>query len=422
MPAPQPEESFFDSLTSNPFVLPGAVGLVALLAGLGVMRLRRKGNEPGTETSFMESKLQADSFFGVSGGQRVDTRDASGAPSSSSLSYSLSQLDAIGDVDPVAEADVYLAYGRDLQAEEILKEALRTDPERLAIRTKLLEVYAKRADVRSFEAQARQLQELTGGVGEDWAKAQELGRQFDPANALYQEAAVEKVDIDTSIDSPEGMLDADDTPAIRPPETTPSAFDSDWSTPPQPAPAQTPAAEDDFDLDIDLDAGSKLSGLESTRPATVMHPPSSLSELSSSLDSGPLSDSFPELEPTGMQPLGDLAEFEEANGGKGQAASNPMDFDFGDLSLDLDEPAQSAAAPVAPAAPDDIPDLDASSLSFDLEAESDGGDPLQRKIELADEFRRIGDLDGARELLDEVLSKATGGLRARAQAMLDDLS
>jgi Tfp pilus assembly protein FimV len=44
------------------------------------------------------------------------------------MSYSLSQLDAIGDVDPVAEADVYLAYGRDLQAEEILKEAMRSNP------------------------------------------------------------------------------------------------------------------------------------------------------------------------------------------------------------------------------------------------------------------------------------------------------
>jgi hypothetical protein len=44
------------------------------------------------------------------------------------MGYSLSQLDAIGDVDPVAEADVYLAYGRDLQAEEILKEAMRATP------------------------------------------------------------------------------------------------------------------------------------------------------------------------------------------------------------------------------------------------------------------------------------------------------
>ncbi len=67
------------------------------------------------------------------------------------MSYSLSQLDAIGDVDPVAEADVYLAYGRDLQAEEILKEALRSAPDRLAVRVKLLEVYAKRRDTKGYE-------------------------------------------------------------------------------------------------------------------------------------------------------------------------------------------------------------------------------------------------------------------------------
>ncbi len=102
------------------------------------------------------------------------------------MSYSLSQLDAIGDVDPVAEADVYLAYGRDLQAEEILKEAMRSNPERLAIRTKLLEVYAKRRDTKGFELLATQLYSLTKGEGDDWAKAQELGRQIDPENPLYQ--------------------------------------------------------------------------------------------------------------------------------------------------------------------------------------------------------------------------------------------
>ena len=97
------------------------------------------------------------------------------------MSYSLSQLDAIGDVDPVAEADVYLAYGRDLQAEEILKEAMRATPERMAIRTKLLEVYAKRRDTKGFELLATQLYTLTRGAdGEDWAKAQELGRRSIP--------------------------------------------------------------------------------------------------------------------------------------------------------------------------------------------------------------------------------------------------
>jgi pilus assembly protein FimV len=54
--------------------------------------------------------------------------------------------------------------------------------------------------------------------------------------------------------------------------------------------------------------------------------------------------------------------------------------------------------------------------------EDDGADPLARKVELADEFRQIGDLEGARDLLQEVIDKAEGALRAKAQGMLDNLS
>ena len=183
MPVPAQTAGAFDTVLESPLTLPLAGGLVALLAGFGFYRLRSRAKKDSGETSFLESRLQPDSFFGASGGQRIDTKDASGTPSS--LSYSLSQLDAIGDVDPVAEADVYLAYGRDLQAEEILKEAMRANPERLAIRTKLLEVYAKRRDAKGFELLATQLFGLTGGQGEDWAKCQELGRQIDSENILY---------------------------------------------------------------------------------------------------------------------------------------------------------------------------------------------------------------------------------------------
>ena len=126
-PAQAEEPGFLESL--NPMLLAAGGAGVALLAGVAMFLRSRRRADTG-ETSFLESRLQPDSFFGASGGQRVDTRDATGGPSS--MSYSLSQLDAIGDVDPVAEADVYLAYGRDLQAEEILKEALRSTPDRLA--------------------------------------------------------------------------------------------------------------------------------------------------------------------------------------------------------------------------------------------------------------------------------------------------
>ena len=52
----------------------------------------------------------------------------------------------------------------------------------------------------------------------------------------------------------------------------------------------------------------------------------------------------------------------------------------------------------------------------------EGGDPLARKLELAEEFRQIGDIEGARDLLEEVVAKATGTLRVKAQATLDALA
>ena len=115
------EPGFLAGLIDEPLI-PGAALLLLLLLGYGGYRVaqNRRANA-GVDSSFLESKLQPDSFFGASGGQRVDTA-GNDSSTGSSMAYSPSQLDAGGDVDPVAEADVYLAYGRDLQAEEILKE------------------------------------------------------------------------------------------------------------------------------------------------------------------------------------------------------------------------------------------------------------------------------------------------------------
>ncbi|WP_233457461.1 type IV pilus assembly protein FimV [Melaminivora jejuensis] len=142
------------------------------------------------DSSIMDSRKGPDTFFDTSGGQRVDTAANSelSTGASSSMTYSPSQLDA-GDVDPVAEADVYLAYGRDLQAEEILKEALRHYPDRVSIPVKLAEIHAKRQDRRALEVAAGDVLRLTGGKGPDWSRVAELGRSLDPTNSLYQPGA-----------------------------------------------------------------------------------------------------------------------------------------------------------------------------------------------------------------------------------------
>ncbi|MBT9610801.1 MAG: hypothetical protein IV110_12255 [Aquabacterium sp.] len=426
-PAPQAEEpGFLESL--NPMLLAAGGAGVALLAGVAMFLRSRRRSDTG-ETSFLESRLQPDSFFGASGGQRVDTRDATGGPSS--MSYSLSQLDAIGDVDPVAEADVYLAYGRDLQAEEILKEALRSTPDRLAIRSKLLEVYAKRRDTKGYEQLAAQLHGLTQGQGEDWAKAQELGLSIDPENPLYQPGG-QPSSTPLSVESPSDMLGASTIPhSVMP---APSALDSIASPVSELAPV---AASSALDLDLDISAPSSLDAVtDSVSPMTEAGdlPSLSLPEFGEDL---PLAQTTaPAAFTSGVPEPMDLPSLESLDQGLDQGldmpepaaspepASNGLDFDLESV--------------LPPAEPAQAPAFDLSDISLDLDAGSPpaaepvdsqqglsdlSSDPMARKLELAEEFRQIGDADGARELLQEVIDNATdGGLRSKAQNMLDSLS
>jgi pilus assembly protein FimV len=401
------EPGFLASLLDNPLLLPGAGVLVALLAGLGIYRLRSKLRKPGGETSFLESRLQPDSFFGASGGQRIDTRESTNANSSSmsSMSYSLSQLDAIGDVDPVAEADVYLAYGRDLQAEEILKEAMRATPERMAIRIKLLEVYLKRRDTKGFELLATQVYSLTRGTGEDWTKAQELGRQIDPENSLYRPGGEPELEV-----GPGGKV-------IEPLDATTLPHTAKPSRPPFMPAADVPdSISGALDVDLDLDiGGTSTTGNEKTMPL-----PARATQDNEPLDFDlpPPSADAPITAPGALDPLPRTVAIPK----KGPPAPDPgtLDFDLGDLSLDAPATPRPADPPPSANAPLDFGDFGVGSSEGPSSILPEG-DPLARKLELAEEFRQIGDLEGARDLLEEVVAKSEGVLKNKAQSMLASL-
>src|SRR5205085_1872790 len=100
----------------------------------------------------------------------------------------LSTIDT-DEVDPIAEAEVYLAYGRDAQAEEILKDALKKDPQRQEVYLKLLEIHAQHNKPSAFETVAGELYSVSHGQGEIWHKAQALGRQLDPNNPMFADAS-----------------------------------------------------------------------------------------------------------------------------------------------------------------------------------------------------------------------------------------
>ena len=360
--------SFMSSLTDNPLVL-GAAGLVAALLAFLLYRVLKRRRPEHADSVFLESKVPRDSFFGVSGGQQVDTTDRNSSMASS-LSYSPSQLDS-SDVDPVAEADVYLAYGRDLQAEEILREAMRTHPDRVAIPLKLLEIHAKRRDLRAFEALTNDIHKLTKGTGADWTRAVELGRDLDPGNPLYQTDASRATESGTSIlPTPVAVASVKPAAPLPPPfmpSVAPLNFDLDFPEPVVPVAPKTPATPSYTPPTPDFDDFDTVRG--------TFEP----------LASPPVAHAQPVRPP--------LIEGNRPN------TSGPIEFDMDAL----------AKLPVHT--------LEMQTPQTDS-TDDDGDHPHAIKLSLARELQSIGDTEGARSLVEEVASEGSGELQAKARQLL----
>jgi pilus assembly protein FimV len=428
MPTPLPDEpSFIDQLRDNPLTLPLAGGLLALLAGFGIYRMRQRKHGSSVDSSFLESRLQPDSFFGSSGGQRIDTAES--VASGSSMVYSPSQLDAAGDVDPVAEADVYLAYGRDLQAEEILKEAMRSTPTRVAIHNKLLEIYAKRRDARAFEVVATEAYGLTQGEGPEWEHACELGKELDPSNPLYQPGGSPAVKVAAAVGAVGGAMNtmpfgastlAETGKAVLPSGPGDLDLDLDFSLdePSAPAPLASAASpQPSFEAAMSGMDDLKTTEVLTARAEEKDGPPSSMS-MDFDLDF-----------PSGPAPLSSSDPIHEAPA----SSSAALAFDDGPI-IDLDAPHHDDGPRSQPAAAPEMISFDLNNINLDLstpppvedESTSAGRlteeNPLETKLSLAEEFRAIGDFEGARSLAEEVLAEASGSLKTKAGTFLADLA
>jgi len=425
---PTEDASLIDAMAEHPATLPAAGLLIAGLLGFASYRWRQQQKHTPVDSSYLESRLQPDSFFGSSGGQNIDTDEA--VATGSSMMYSPSQLDAGGDVDPVAEADVYLAYGRDLQAEEILKEALRLNPARVAIHMKLLEIYAKRRDPKAFEAIASEMYGLTGGVGDDWRAVCASGQELDPSNPLYQPGGQPVVVSEIN----EDILTREARPFQAAPPTSPSN-------------TIAPSQDSPVDLDFDFSTGkdqvfenstAQESDLTSNEPDAELLDLSIPSQFSNS----------PSLPPPVFELNASDLSFDSSMPASSAAppeAPFPPEVMSDEMALDFDLPFQtstpSLAAESEPSGHLNALAHEESSSTSDISMAFDGsemqpnavtdpislledipeGDPLETKLSLAAEFMAIGDMEGARSLAEEVEEQATGRLKDKAKAFLADL-
>ncbi len=425
LPAPPTAEpGLLDTLFDN--IVPIGGGLAAVMLGAaGLLWSRKRRLSAATPASEMAGVMElpmpgkADKIAPKAGTIAQGDFDA----------HPLGSIDT-GEVDPVAAAEVYLACGRDHQAEEVLADALQNDPLRQELRMKLLDIYLARKDRMAFAAMAAELHEATGGQGPLWEQVLYHGRKLDPDNPLY---ARKEPDLDSEAKAlaagaaagaglaalssqaqagePEPQPGGDS--GTKAPDRLVTSLDSEAGEDIEPVTDSGEASPEDEDglMALDLPAGtdSEPGGQASAaQPALAGAEPEPLSldlpglELDLRLDELPAAEEA-EYPPEATEPDSGGLSLEEID----------LDFDF-KLDTTIENDLAGLPAGQATSGEEAAGDVTGDSGPVDEAA-------LQTRIELARAYLDMGDAQTAREMLEEVLQAGSPALQESARALLAEL-
>ncbi len=374
-PAPAESPGLFERLFSSTAALL-LVAVAVLAATVAFLFRRRRKVHEFVPVAFDEPR-------------KVDDRPASTAPAAvvpaaatppvapaaaaAALTATPAFAEAAEAPDPMDEADVYLAYGRQDRAEEILRDALRGHADLPDVRLKLMEILASRGDESEF---LRHFGALDG-------------------NAVAQHAA-------HSILDQHGLQDwvAAVEPAMEP--TLASV-------------AVEPVLNREQPLKIDLAAelqqvadtlgGAAAERGTNERSSLLQKTEQVIARAAAELDAAPAT---LDTAVSGEHDFGEFdlsLDFDEATH-EGDTASGELpefDLPLGDLELDTVDSAPAAAV--------------TTQLDEDLGLLA-GSDEVTTKLDLARAYMDMGDMEGARDILDEVESEGTASQREEAAALL----
>ncbi|WP_404436689.1 FimV/HubP family polar landmark protein [Stutzerimonas chloritidismutans] len=445
----EPEEgSYVDELLANPVMLGVLGGSALLLLLVGLMALSRRNAMK--EAELQESLLadsEPDTFYMAQ--QDLGSSGAEPADHGIDQEADRQSVDSLAGsgADPLAEADIYIAYGRFNQAADLLQSALNDEPQRSDLRLKLMEVYAELGDREGFARQEAELRDIGGSAA---AIDQTKARYPAMAAAAAAGGAAAAAATDADFDS----------------------FNLDDLELEEPSPAVTQVADDNFGLsldDLELDDGltdvqvapsgevtSELDVLDFDKfSLEAASEEQSADDFSFELDESPksnevsldeelagfsldldedsttsgegdalsLDERFSPAQPTDMPDEFDLSLEDDASATPGpdsfSSELEEVEAELDNLSRDVSEPfsqpeslSPSSIAPVESAS-------DASDDDFDFFSDTD---ETTTKLDLARAYIDMGDAEGARDILDEVMSEGSDTQQQEARDMLAKLA
>nr|WP_180203505.1 FimV family protein [Pseudomonas sp. SbOxS1]NYU03219.1 FimV family protein [Pseudomonas sp. SbOxS1] len=355
--------------------------------------------------------------------------------------------------DVLDRAQLHIDGGRLNQAVTLMEAGVKQEPQRSDLRLKLMEVYGLQGDRDSFVVQERQLV----ANGDNYAQVEKLKSRF-PAMALVAAGGIAAAAAAAELDAQyvkDLLLDEPQAPAAVADDFD-SAFDLSLDdlenvTPvtvapapePEPAPASEPEPEttladlEDFPLDDDLSFESVLQQQTETQENL-----DDLSEFDLDMDLGGeptpailAEDDFllsldedvkdlpaapaPELPQVTLDELDLPADFDLSLADEMDVAAPAQAFttELDDVSAELESLSQSISEPSFT--------IDDALATVDDEPEFDflaGTDEVATKLDLAQAYIDMGDNDGARDILNEVVTEGSDGQKSEAKEMLARLA
>lgn len=385
----KPEPSIVDMLMDN--ILFVALGVVAILGAI-VLFVRSRGKKDEFEeddfleqTTFEAPEANEEDLLSLGD---IDTGETESEFEQLEEEAPEEEVSAEAETgDAAAEADIYIAYGKYDQAEEMLVTALEKEPRNIEARLKLLEVYASQNDVHKFDphfaviyaegdaSYVERGQQLRAGIADagefdaDLYVTDVLGETF--SGSEESEPSNDDLDFELSLDGEETSTQVDEAAASE--AEAEADLDFDLGSMEEPTEAQ-----EEESLDFDLDLGG-LESTDSEDSATEFELDVSDADDSLSLD----------------------LDIDDLNDSSGDELVDLDDLDF-DLSLDDVEGAA------------DKPSEDDFSLDFDLDDVSESETQITPAVSDAD---AKGEVDGGEfDLSEEFLSLDQGSDDAEASS------
>ncbi len=418
--------------------------------------LRARGPSSGEGAIVVEERRPAEVSPNFAGAQPSRAPQPSRGRATVEDTISGEEPVSVESGDPLAEADFHMAYGLYDQAAELVQLAMKRAPQRRDLKLKLLEIYFVWGNSERFIELAREMNSSRDEAKPgEWDKIVIMGKQIAPDDGLFTAASQVSSSLDMELHGSDGPLDMDlgaaqeageevDFPSDGPEAGVDGGLDFDVSDSIAAADATTIAptieltrisersggsedptqevAIEDLGLDVSdtasLDDDDEFNDMLADRPRavvedTVESPRISARANSSDYDEDLLSASGILKEQTGIRPA--LESTNEMPKFRSVESTNEMP------TLEAGEDSDEATGLMPTIKTSRLPDQPSGEVDFDLGDEPFTLSEVGTKLDLARAYVDMGDPEGARSILDEVVREGSAEQKQEAERLMASL-